>query len=246
MRGHRPGGALGPARGRRHRLRRRLLPGARPGSLGQAEPGAPRPRLGLLRPRLTARDLTACPRRRVRYAHARTSPAAGPRAGMTDASQSRPSGPGVDAPMSVTVEASHDSHGADQHGEPKAKAGFWALALGSVGRRLRRHRHQPALRPARGAAPRPGGRRHPRGGAGRHLAPALGADLHRHRQVRPVPDARRQSRRGRHAVADGAGPARAGPVDAGGVPPGRRRCGPVLRRRPDHARRSRCSRRSRA
>ena len=35
--------------------------------------------------------------------------------------------------MSVTVETSHDSHGADQHGAPKAKVGFWALALGSVG-----------------------------------------------------------------------------------------------------------------
>ena len=45
----------------------------------------------------------------------------------------RPSGSGVDAPMSVTVEASHDGHGADASRGAKAKAGFWALALGSVG-----------------------------------------------------------------------------------------------------------------
>ena len=35
--------------------------------------------------------------------------------------------------MSVTVEASHDGHGAGEHGGHAAKAGFWALALGSVG-----------------------------------------------------------------------------------------------------------------
>ena len=35
--------------------------------------------------------------------------------------------------MSVTVEASHDGHGADPHAESSHKAGFWALALGSVG-----------------------------------------------------------------------------------------------------------------
>ncbi len=35
--------------------------------------------------------------------------------------------------MSVTVEASHDGNGADQHGQHASKAGFWALALGSVG-----------------------------------------------------------------------------------------------------------------
>ena len=57
-----------------------------------------------------------------------------------------------------------------------------------------------------------GGWHHPRGGAGRHLAAALGTDLHRHRQIRPVPDARRQSRRGRDALADGAGAERPGPV----------------------------------
>jgi KUP system potassium uptake protein len=35
--------------------------------------------------------------------------------------------------MSVTVEMSHDGNGAGQHGDSKAKIGFWALALGSVG-----------------------------------------------------------------------------------------------------------------
>ena len=35
--------------------------------------------------------------------------------------------------MSVTVDASHDGNGAGGHGGHGAKAGFWALALGSVG-----------------------------------------------------------------------------------------------------------------
>jgi KUP system potassium uptake protein len=35
--------------------------------------------------------------------------------------------------MSVTVDTSHDGNGAEHHGGHAAKAGFWALALGSVG-----------------------------------------------------------------------------------------------------------------
>ena len=80
-------------------------------------------------------------------------------------------------------------------------------------RRLRRHRHQPALRLARGAAARAGRRRTRRErGDRRHLAAALGADPHRHAEVRRADPARRQPRRGRHAVADGAGAARARPA----------------------------------
>ena len=55
VRGHRPGRALGPARGRRDRVGRYLLAGQGPRPLCQAEPRAARPRLGLLRSRLTAR-----------------------------------------------------------------------------------------------------------------------------------------------------------------------------------------------
>ena len=79
-------------------------------------------------------------------------------------------------------------------------------------RGLRRHRHQPALR-----APRSGGRRggakeamQPRKGARRPVADPVGADLHRHAQIRAVPAARRQQRRGRHPGADGAGAAALG------------------------------------
>jgi KUP system potassium uptake protein len=35
--------------------------------------------------------------------------------------------------MSVTAEGSLDAGGAEQHGQPASRAGFWALALGSVG-----------------------------------------------------------------------------------------------------------------
>ncbi len=84
--------------------------------------------------------------------------------------------------MTVTGEASHDNHGADGHGDHKAKAGFWALALGSVGvvygdiGTSPLYAMREALHHAAGAAASPD-----RGGDRRRLAPAVGADPHRHR-----------------------------------------------------------------
>ena len=118
-------------------------------------------------------------------------------------------------------------------------------------RRLRRHRHQPALRLPRGAARAASGhggastRGH---GARRAVADPLGADPHRHGQIRPDPAARRQRRRGRHAVADGAGAAR---DRAGRRARHRCSCSACSARRcstamPSSRRPSRCCRRSRA
>ena len=76
--------------------------------------------------------------------------------------------------------------------------------------RLRRHRHQPALRVARShrRGQRARGYRQPAGGARRALADPVGADRRGDAEIRRHPAARRQQRRGRHAGADGAGATR--------------------------------------
>ncbi len=79
-------------------------------------------------------------------------------------------------------------------------------------RRLRRHRHKPTLRVEGVPLRRCGWRRaHPRDGLRHRVADPVGADRHRDGQVRALHPARRQQRRGRHADADGARPARHGP-----------------------------------
>ena len=79
-------------------------------------------------------------------------------------------------------------------------------------RRLRRHRHQPALRVARSGGCRQRNLDHC-GAAGRtrySLADPVGADRGGDAQIRPHPAARGQQRRGRDAGADGAGATRRG------------------------------------
>ena len=72
-------------------------------------------------------------------------------------------------------------------------------------RRLRRHRHQPAVHDEGDL--RPGHRRAARRAAHRRrgVGDLLGADAGRHAEVRAADPARRQPRRGRHHGADGAG-----------------------------------------
>ena len=79
----------------------------------------------------------------------------------------------------------------------------------------------------RPASPRPDRRR--------GFADRLGADRHRHRQIRPVPDAGRQQGRGRHPFADGPGANRARQAHAADFLSRRRRLGAVFRRRDHHA-----------
>ena len=94
--------------------------------------------------------------------------------------------------------------------------------------RLWRYRHQSALCATRGGGRR--ARRHTTGvveragGARRRVADPVGADRHRHAEIRADPAARRQPRRGRHAVADGAGAARRPAQGAGVVVAARRSC----------------------
>ena len=77
-------------------------------------------------------------------------------------------------------------------------------------RRLRRHRHQPALRAARSGRcrQRNRGRCDAAGRAGCCLADPVGADRGGDAEIRPHPAARRQQRRGWNAGADGAGATR--------------------------------------
>jgi hypothetical protein len=98
---------------------------------------------------------------------------------------------------------------------------------------VRRHRHQPALRPARGPGPRPR-RRGGLGDPGGLLPGDLGADPGGDGQVPDPRHARRQPRRRRHPGPDGAGPARARQTLYHGAGPRGRRRGHVLRRQPDH------------
>ena len=131
-------------------------------------------------------------------------------------------------------------------GRRTAASAFWKLVLGSVGVVYGDIGTSPlyALREALHAAGRDGldrerGDRH-------RLAAALDADPDRHAQVRRPDPARRQPRRGRHAVAARARPARGRPAHAAPLRARRRsarRCSTATRRSP---RRSRCSRRSRA
>ena len=95
----------------------------------------------------------------------------------------------------------------DRLARPSAR--FWTLTFGSVGvvygdigtSPLYAFREAARAAAAGGAA---GDSRDPR----RALADLLVADRRRHAQIRPDPDARRQSRRGRHPRADGARPTR--------------------------------------
>ena len=124
-------------------------------------------------------------------------------------------------------------------------SGYWTLVLGSVGVVYGDIGTSPlyALREALHAA---GARRAGRGRGDRHrLAAALGADPDRHAEVRRADPARRQPRRGRHAVAARAGAARgragARRFSSCSACSGRRSSTATRRSR----RRSRCSRRSR-
>ena len=113
------------------------------------------------------------------------------------------------------------------------------ILLGLTDRRdrrgVRRYRHQPALRVPRSAGPgrrrRAGRRRDPR----RAQPRLVDAVPRRHGQIRAVPDAREQSRRGRRAGAGGAGAARARLAVAHRDRARRGGRGVVLRRRDDHA-----------
>ena len=109
---------------------------------------------------------------------------------------------------------------------------------GGARRRVRRHRHEPAVRDAHGVRDRPRpapdrGRR-----LRRHLARVLGDHAGRHGQVRPADHARRQPRRGRDHGPDRAGarhPGRPALHQAGARLARHLRRGAVLRRRDDHA-----------
>ena len=103
--------------------------------------------------------------------------------------------------------------------EGPVTSGFWALTLGQHRRGLWRHRHEPALR-----LPRSGGRRGARTGRSRRdiVLGVLSLILWALIIVVTVKyvaaaAARRQQRRGRHALADGAGPARARAAAAGSL-----------------------------
>ena len=111
---------------------------------------------------------------------------------------------------------------------------FWKLVLGSVGVVYGDIGTSPlyALREALRAAGRDGLERE-RGDRHR-LAAALDADPHRHAEIRHLDPARRQPRRGRHAVAAGAGAAGARPADRLLFVLGGRRRRALLRRRGDH------------
>ena len=106
----------------------------------------------------------------------------------------------------LRVSASEDAH---------SNTGFWALTLGSIGVVYGDIGTSPlyAFREAIVAAHR---RREVTRAAvlRRALADLLGADRHRHAEIRAAPAARRQQRRGRHAHPDGAGAARTRPEHA--------------------------------
>ena len=127
--------------------------------------------------------------------------------------------------------------GRRQSSEWRGQSRPWLLGHGAwLGRRrLRRHRHEPALR-AQGLAGAHQADRHACDGNRRdRLAADLGADLHRHRQVRAVHHARRQQGRRRHALADGACAARGWQAHHADLPARRRRRSAVFGRRDHHA-----------
>ena len=143
---------------------------------------------------------------------------------------------GHEAGMSAPTAVEADGH----------RSGFWKLALGSVGVVYGDIGTSPlyALREALHAAGRDG---LDRGGGDRHrLAAALDADPHRHAQVRRADPARRQPRRGRHAVAARAGAARGRAADAAALRARHRSAPRSSTATPRSPRRSRCSRPSRA
>ena len=79
------------------------------------------------------------------------------------------------------------------------------------------------------------GRSHAHHRIGRALADPVVAFHRRHRQIRPAAVARRQQRRGRHALADGAGATGVGPAKPAAAGARRRRRLDVHRRFHDHA-----------
>ncbi len=120
--------------------------------------------------------------------------------------------------------------------EGQATSGFWALTLGSIGVVFGDIGTSPlyafreaVTHAANGAA---GIARHR---ARRALADPVVAVHRRHRKIRAAAVARRQQRRGRHAVADGAGAAGAGPAKLAVAGARRRRRLDVHRRFHDHA-----------
>ena len=119
---------------------------------------------------------------------------------------------------------------------PPHASGFWILTLGTLGVVYGDIGTSPlyALKESLSAAAG-GRRRHPRDGVRDRVADPVGADLHRHDQVRAVHPARRQQRRGRHAHADGARAEGHGPQRARHHPARHDRRRPVLWRRHHHA-----------
>ena len=123
----------------------------------------------------------------------------------------------------------------EAHEAAPATTGFWALTLGSIGVVFGDIGTSPlyAFREAVHAAAH--------GGPVTRdivlgvLADPVVAVCRRHRQIRAAAAARRQQRRGRHAVADGARPARAGPPKLAVAGAGRDRRLDVHRRLHDHA-----------
>ena len=134
------------------------------------------------------------------------------------------------------VEPSPAGATADAGAEAHSGAPMPALVLGRHRGRLWRHRHEPALCAARIAlACFQGGAAHGRGDHRRDVAAHLCADLHGHGQICAVPHARRQPRRRRHTVADGACAVGAGEARPHRLPARRRRRRAFFGRRDHHA-----------
>ena len=120
--------------------------------------------------------------------------------------------------------------------EGPVTSGFWALTLGSIGVVFGDIGTSPlyAFREAVAGAAH-GQPVTPRHRARRALADPVGALHRRHRQIRLAAAARRQQRRGRYALPDGAGPARAGTPELAVAGARRARRLDVHRRFHDHA-----------
>ena len=132
--------------------------------------------------------------------------------------------------------AGQDAHGAHQNGEGHGRAGMVALAFASVGVVCGDIGTSPlyALREALTHAAVNGDRERRRGDRHR-LAADLGDLRRRHRQIRLLRAAGRQSRRRRHAGADGAGAESVRTAQHVHLRARHHRRGAVHRRRHDHA-----------
>ena len=135
------------------------------------------------------------------------------------------------------IDASLAGVGLPRAERAQARNRFWLLTVGSIGVVYGDIGTSPlyALREAINAAVGADGDADPRRGAGRAVADPLGADRHRHAEIRRHPAARRQQRRGRHAGADGAGATRAGTQRRRGGAARHHQRRAVLRRRRAHA-----------